>query len=97
MKKAAALLLTLCLIFPIGLGLTEKKAKAEELVIGTEGSYDVIVYGATSAGVTGAIAAKREGANVLLISQNNYIGGLTSSGLGYGKQERRRRDFVGIL
>ena len=93
MKKAAALLLTLCLIFPIGLGLTEKKAKAEELVIGTEGSYDVIVYGATSAGVTGAIAAKREGANVLLISQNNYIGGLTSSGL--GATDMANRNVVG--
>ena len=89
----SALLLTLCLIFPIGLGLTEKKAKAEELVIGTEGSYDVIVYGATSAGVTGAIAAKREGANVLLISQNNYIGGLTSSGL--GATDMANRNVVG--
>lgn len=82
MKKLAALLLTVCLVLPIGFGLTEKKAKAAELIIGTEGSYDVVVYGASSAGITSAIAAKREGADVLLISQNNYVGGLTSSGLG---------------
>ena len=56
MKKLAALLLTVCLVLPIGFGLTEKKAKAAELIIGTEGSYDVVVYGASSAGITSAIA-----------------------------------------
>ena len=58
------------------------RANAAELTAGSEGDYDVVVYGATSAGVTAAIAAKREGANVLLISQNSFIGGLTASGLG---------------
>ena len=55
MKKLAALLLTVCLVLPIGFGLTEKKAKAAELIIGTEGSYDVVVYGASSAGITSAV------------------------------------------
>lgn len=85
MKKLTAMILTLGLFSPVALGLMPKSAEkpvAEELVIGSEGSYDVVVYGATSAGVTAAIAAKREGADVLLISQNEHIGGLTSSGLG---------------
>ncbi|MBQ8885449.1 MAG: FAD-dependent oxidoreductase [Clostridia bacterium] len=85
MKKITAIILALGVLCPVALGFmpkSAKKPKAEELVIGSEGSYDVVVYGATSAGVTAAIAAKREGADVLLISQNGHIGGLTSSGLG---------------
>ena len=86
MKKIAAIVLALCLIVPIGFGVfTSRKVEAEEpeLIVVTEGgNYDVVVYGATSAGVTAAIAAKREGASVILIAQNELIGGLTSSGLG---------------
>lgn len=59
-----------------------QKAAADTLVQGSAGDHDVVVYGATSAGVTAAIAAKREGADVLLIAQNSFIGGLTASGLG---------------
>ncbi len=44
--------------------------------------YDVIVYGATSAGVTASVQASKSGKKVLLISQTKYIGGVTSSGLG---------------
>lgn len=86
MKKILAILLSLCLTVPVAFaacGMWSERAEAAELTVVTEeGDYDVVVYGATSAGVTAAIAAKKEGVSVLLIAQNDLIGGLTSSGLG---------------
>ncbi|MCP5546865.1 MAG: FAD-dependent oxidoreductase [Akkermansiaceae bacterium] len=46
-------------------------------------SYDVIVYGGTSGGVTAAVQAARSGDKVLLIAPEKHLGGLTSSGLGW--------------
>jgi hypothetical protein len=46
-------------------------------------SYDVVIYGATSAGVMAAVAAKQNGVSVILLSPEKHIGGLTSSGLGW--------------
>lgn len=43
--------------------------------------YDVAVYGGTSAGVTAAVQAARMDKRVVLISFNNFVGGLTSGGL----------------
>jgi hypothetical protein len=48
---------------------------------GESASRQVVVYGATPAGITAAIAAKRDGASVLLISPDDHIGGLMTSGL----------------
>jgi len=45
--------------------------------------YDVVVYGATSAGVIAAYTAKQMGKSVLLIEPGNRVGGLSSGGLGY--------------
>lgn len=53
-------------------------------------AYDVVVYGATSAGVTAAVQSARMGLRVALIVHDNHIGGLTTSGLGatdIGKKE----------
>ena len=55
--------------------------------------YDVVIYGATSAGVIAAVAAKQNGASVILLSPEKHIGGLTTSGLGWtdiGNQDRYR-------
>jgi hypothetical protein len=43
---------------------------------------DVVVYGATSAGVTAAIQAARMGKAVVLLEPGRHVGGLTSGGLG---------------
>ena len=43
--------------------------------------YDVAIYGGTPAGVTAAIQAARMGNRTVLISFNNYVGGMTSGGL----------------
>lgn len=46
-------------------------------------TYDVVVYGANSAGVIAAYTAKTMGKSVLLIEPTNHLGGLTTGGLGY--------------
>ncbi len=92
MKKISRMVVLIMLLFSITAGvITSQKNivfanqgqnEPASLIEGTEGEYDVVVYGATSAGITSAIAAKREGANVLLIAMDSHLGGLTSSGLG---------------
>ena len=46
-------------------------------------SADICVYGATSAGVIAACAAKRAGKTVILLEPGNRVGGLSTGGLGY--------------
>ena len=42
---------------------------------------DVLVVGGGSAGLSAAIAAKRQGADVILVERYGYLGGLASGGL----------------
>ncbi|MDR8390373.1 FAD-dependent oxidoreductase [Aliifodinibius sp. S!AR15-10] len=44
--------------------------------------YDIVVYGATSAGVVAAVAAARKGRSVILLEPSGHLGGLTTGGLG---------------
>jgi lysophospholipase L1-like esterase len=44
---------------------------------------DICVYGGTSAGVTAAVQAARQGKTCVLISPDLHFGGLTSGGLGW--------------
>jgi hypothetical protein len=55
-----------------------------------EGSYDVVVYGATASGVAAVVAAARQGARVALVEPGTHLGGMVSGGLGHtdtGKKE----------
>jgi len=45
-------------------------------------TYDIVIYGGTSAGVAAAIQASRMDKSVILIEPSNRIGGLTTGGLG---------------
>ncbi|MBL9143751.1 MAG: FAD-dependent oxidoreductase [Verrucomicrobiaceae bacterium] len=45
-------------------------------------SYDIVVYGGTSGGVTSAVQAARLGKSVVLIEPTKFLGGLTTGGLG---------------
>ena len=45
-------------------------------------TYDICVYGGTSAGVIAAYTAKTMGKSVVLITPDGHIGGLSSGGLG---------------
>lgn len=45
-------------------------------------TFDICVYGATSAGIIAAYTAKMQGKSVILLEPSNHIGGLTTGGLG---------------
>lgn len=44
---------------------------------------DIVVYGGTSGGIVAAIQAKQSDRSVILVSPTAYLGGLTTSGLGW--------------
>ena len=44
--------------------------------------YDIVIYGASSAGIIAAVAAARKGQSVILVEPSNHLGGLTTGGLG---------------
>ena len=46
-------------------------------------SYDVCIYGGSSAAVTSAYSAAQMGRKVVVVSPDQRIGGLTTGGLGY--------------
>lgn len=69
-KNTNFLLLVLLLLFNI------------EVFCQSVQSYDIVVYGATSSGITAAIQSSRLDKKVLLIEPGHRIGGLTTGGLG---------------
>jgi len=44
--------------------------------------FDIVVYGASSAGIIAAVAAARRGRSVILVEPSTHLGGLTTGGLG---------------
>jgi len=76
-------------LLALGLPAITKPAEAQEA------SADVVVYGATPAGVMAAIAASRGGKHVLLLEPGTMVGGMLSGGL--TKTDIGRRDTVGGL
>lgn len=46
-------------------------------------SFDVVVYGGTSAGIAAAVEATRLGKSVVVVAPEIHLGGLTSGGLGW--------------
>lgn len=48
-----------------------------------EKQYDVVVYGGTSGGIIAAIQAAKSERSVVLVSPTRYLGGLTTSALGW--------------
>ena len=55
----------------------------EQMMLSVQKKYacDVLVVGGGPAGVTAAIAAAREGADVLLLEQGGFCGGMATRGL----------------
>ena len=45
--------------------------------------FDVVIYGATSAGVIAAVQARRLGKTVVIVGPDFHLGGLSSGGLGF--------------
>src|SRR5580765_5089658 len=50
---------------------------------GTTLSAQVVVYGSTPSGIVAAVSAARAGASVVLISPDDRVGGMMTSGLGH--------------
>lgn len=48
-----------------------------------ETTYDLVVYGGTSAGVIAAVQARKMGKTAIIVCPDKNLGGLTSGGLGY--------------
>lgn len=46
-------------------------------------TFDVVVYGGTSAGMSAAVQVKRMGRSVVVVAPERHLGGLSSSGLGW--------------
>src|ERR1700742_3426266 len=57
-------------------------------------SADVIVYGATPAGVCAAVGAAREGAKVLLLEPTGHVGGVNTGGLCFSDSNQTVRSTV---
>ena len=57
-------------------------------------NVDVVVYGATPAGVCAAIGAAREGASVALVEPTTHIGGVNSGGLSFSDSNQMVRDAL---
>lgn len=63
---------------------------ATSMVAAAAGSYDVVVYGGTPAGIAAGVTAAREGASVVVIEPTKWIGGMVTGGLArsdVGKKE----------
>lgn len=74
MKRLAILAL-----LPILIGIGGMAAGGAQ----TRVSYDVVVYGGTSAAVVAAVQARRMGKAVVIVSPDTHLGGLSSGGLGF--------------
>src|SRR5688572_33352182 len=54
-------------------------------------SADVLVYGATPAGVCAAVGAAREGVSVLLVEPSAHVGGVNTGGLSFSDSNQMWR------
>ena len=57
---------------------------------------DVVVYGGTASGVLAAVAAKQQGASVVLLEPGRHVGGMVSGGLGKTDMTRQERVIGGM-
>lgn len=60
---------------------------------GTDGTFDVAVYGGTPAGIAAAVAAARMGRTVALLDTHRRFGGMAASGL--SKSDVEKREYIG--
>lgn len=63
------------------------------LIASSSSIYDICIYGESASGVIAAIQGARMNKNVVLISKNNHVGGLVTSGL--TATDMNRNDIVG--
>ncbi len=54
----------------------------KETRVNPQNTYDIVIYGGTSAGIAAAIQSSRMGKSVVIIEPSSRLGGLTTGGLG---------------
>lgn len=74
---------TACLFALILLMLTSSCENRQKSALDKQFWADVIVYGGNSSAVIAAVQVAKMGKEVILVSPDKYLGGLTSSGLGW--------------
>jgi hypothetical protein len=85
MRKALSFTL-LCMVSAFGIiQETESTTSAAD----SPQTYDVVVYGSTSAGVSAAVQAKRMGKTAIIVGPGKHLGGLTAGGLGWTDSGRK--------
>ena len=81
--RSAAILLGFLLIAAASCVMGKSPARVVPARIATvDNTYDVVIYGGTSAGVIAAVHVARMGRAVVLIEPGRHLGGLSSGGLG---------------
>lgn len=71
--------------------------KAADFILGVTGleeRFDIVVYGATPAGITAAVAAGREGKRVVLVEPLLLAGGMMSGGLSFSDSNQMAREAL---
>jgi len=70
-----------------------QETESTALAVDSSQTYDVVVYGGTSAGVAAAVQAKRMGKTAIIVCPEKHLGGLTAGGLGW--TDSGRKEAVG--
>lgn len=78
-----------CGAFAIFLTVHLTSLLATSSAVAADPEYDVVVYGATSAGAIAAIQAAEMDRRVVLVGPDQHVGGLTSGGLGWTDSGRK--------
>jgi len=81
MKTSILLFLLFCLVASLQLRADAAEGSADSA--NRAESFDVVVFGATSGGVSAAVQVAREGKSVVLLEPGKHVGGMTASGLGW--------------
>ena len=85
MKKAYSLILV-CIAFIFSF---IQQAEATAGSAQSSRTYDVVIYGGTSAAVAAAVQVKRMGKTVIIVGPDKHLGGLTAGGLGWTDSGRK--------
>ncbi|MDD4646175.1 MAG: FAD-dependent oxidoreductase, partial [Bacteroidales bacterium] len=78
MKDSIRASFSLILIFTTLFAFRSEQVFTREII-----KADVIVYGGTSSAVISAVQLAKMGKTVIMVSPDQHLGGLSSSGLGY--------------
>ena len=85
MRKELSLVLLCIVVIVVALHKTGCTVSAAD----SSQTYDVVIYGGTSAAVSAAVQAKRMGKTAIIVCPEKHLGGLTAGGLGWTDSGRK--------